>query len=57
MISQVFGVWIGDETSVSELDRKYDFYPDIFDTLFSWIFIFFKLILIQPVDIFFKKDR
>ena len=42
-ISQECRSWVGNETSTSDLDRKYIGYPAISDTLFSQILIFFSL--------------
>ena len=56
-ISQESCVWLDNEISASDLDRKYDGYPAISDTLFSQILIFSQLTLMSPVEIFFKRDR
>ena len=55
-ISQEYGGWVGNETSASNLSRKYIGYPAISETLFSQILIFFQLRLMCPVKIFFKRD-
>ena len=47
-ISQEYGGWVGNETSASDLDRKYIGYLALSDTLFSQILIFFQLILMCP---------
>ena len=44
-----YGGWVGNETSASDLDRKYICYPAIFDTLFSHILMFFQLTQIGPL--------
>ena len=49
-MSQECGGWVGNETSLSSLDRKYIGYPAISDTSFSQILIFFQLTLIRPVE-------
>ena len=41
----------------TDLDRKYNGYPDIPDSLFTKILILFLLMLMCPVDIFFKSDH
>ena len=56
-ISQEYRGWIGNETSVSDLYRKYTGYPAISDTLFAQILVFFQLMQMFPVEIFFKGDR
>ena len=56
-ISQEYGGRVGNETLSSDLDRKYIGYPVISDTLFSQILIFFQLTLMNPIEIFFKRDR
>ena len=55
-ISLEYGGWVGNETSASDLDRKYVDYPAISDTLFSQIIEFFQLRLMCPVEIFLQRD-
>ena len=56
-ISQEYRGWAGNKTLASNLNWKYIGYLAISNTLFSQILIFFQLILMCPVEIFFKKDR
>ena len=56
-INQICWGWDGNETSASDLDRKYICYPAISDILFTEIFIFFQLRLMHPFDILLKRDR
>ena len=51
------GGCVENKNSASDFDRKYICYPAISDTLFSQIFIFFRLTLMCPVEIFFIGDR
>ena len=54
-ISQECGGWVRNETTASDLSRKYIGYSAISDTLFSKILIFFQFTLMCPVEIFFKR--
>ena len=54
-IIQEYGGCVGNETLVSNLDRKYITYPAISDTLFTQFLIFFQLMLMCPVEFFSKR--
>ena len=54
-INQEYRGWVGNETSASDLDRKYVGYPTISDTLFSLILIFFPTYADVPSWNFLQK--
>ena len=56
-ISQEYGGCVDNETSASDLDKKYIGYPVISDTLISQTLIFFQLTQTCPAEIFFKKNH